>query len=246
MRKEGAIIVAALAALVATSLVAVAHATNIIGTERSETIRGSADADTIYGRGGNDRLYGLGGNDYLNGGYGKDRFFCGAGRDRVLAQKGEAAARDCEVVKRVVLPPAPPPPPPLPPPPPEPPPPPPAPQAQTGTYCGFTDSGGGICFELGGSGSSQYVTNGRFEQTTDCNPPSRFQNSITLGSLVTLSDLKFTYAVTSGDLAGSVVSGTFDTAGNVKGSLVMKASFDYEGRHYTCESSTNWSAKIQR
>jgi Ca2+-binding RTX toxin-like protein len=240
-------IVVALAVVLAGSVGAAAFAKNIVGTARSETIRGTALADTIYGRDGNDRLIGLGGNDYLHGGPGNDRFVCGSGRDRVVAQRGESVARDCEVVKRVALPRPPQPPTPPPPPPPPPTPPPAPPQALTGTYCGFTDSGGGICLEVGGSGTVQYVTTGRFEQTTNCTPDSRFQLSITMGTeQVTLSSLRFTHRVTDGDLAGSEVSGTFDTQGNVTGTLFMKAALDYEGTRYTCESKTTWSAKIQR
>ena len=61
-----------------------------------------------------------------------------------------------------------------------------------------------------------------------------------------LGDLKFSYAVGSGDLAGSSVQGTFDLEGNVKGTLVMRAVFTNEGTQYSCESRTNWSAKLQR
>jgi Ca2+-binding RTX toxin-like protein len=234
----------AAAGVLAVILVGGALAENIVGTARGETLRGTADPDVINGLGGNDRLYGLGGNDYLNGGHGTDRFSCGPGRDRVIAQRGEVVARDCEVVKRVTLPKPPPPPPPEPPPPP---PPPPAPEVLTGKYCGFTDSGGGICFDVGGSGSAQFVTNGGFEQTTDCSQQSRFKLGITLGSeQVPLAGLQFSHAVTAGDLTGSEVRGTFDTAGNVSGTLVMKAAFDYEGRRYTCENTTRWSAKLQR
>jgi len=117
---------------------------------------------------------------------------------------------------------------------------------QVGSYCGFTDSGGGICFEVGGSGAGQFVTNGKFEQTTDCTPSSRFGLSITLGAQVQLADLKFRFAVGSGELAGSSVEGTFDAEGNVKGSLVMRAIFTDGGTQYTCESRTSWSAKLQR
>ena len=115
-----------------------------------------------------------------------------------------------------------------------------------GTYCGFTDSGGGICFNVGGSGTAQFVSGGKFEQTTECTPSSGWRLSITLGAQVPLVDLKFSYAVRSGELTGSSVEGTFDTEGNVKGSLVMRAVFTEEGTQYTCESRTNWSAKIQR
>ena len=91
------------------------------------------------------------------------------------------------------------------------------------------------------------MTNGKFEQTTDCTPDSRFGLSITLGGQqIPLVDLGFSYVEDSGPLAGSSVEGTFDSEGNAKGSLVMKAIITHEGTQYTCESRTTWSAKIQR
>jgi RTX calcium-binding nonapeptide repeat (4 copies) len=232
------------AALVSLSALAASGA-RIVGTARADVLRGTAKADAILGRGGNDKLYGLAGDDALTGGPGVDQFWCGLGRDIANAQVGERVARDCEVVRRAaVTPPLPPPPPP--PLPPAPPPPPPAPQVQVGTYCGFTDSGGGICFEVGGSGGEQFVTKGKFEQTTECTPSSGWRLSITLGGQAPLRDLKFSYAVGSGDLTGSSVEGTFDLEGNAKGTLVMRAIFTEGGTQYTCESKTTWSAKIQR
>ena len=240
-------LVALIAALVSLSAFA-ASVASIVGTPRADVLRGTAKGDVILGKGGNDKLYGLAGNDVLTGGPGVDQFWCGVGRDTANAQVGERVARDCELVRRAaVTPPPPAPPPPPPPPPPLPPPPPaPAPQAQVGTYCGFTDSGGGICLDVGGSGTGQFVTNGKFEQTTDCSPSARFRLSITLGGQVRLGDLKFRYDVGSGGLAGSSVEGTFDIDGNVTGTLVMRASFTEGGTQYTCESTTTWSAKIQR
>ena len=52
--------------------------------------------------------------------------------------------------------------------------------------------------------------------------------------------------MTTGELAGSQVTGTFDTEGNVKGALSFTARFDYQGRTYTCANVTSWSAKLQR
>jgi hypothetical protein len=118
------------------------------------------------------------------------------------------------------------------------------PAALTGQYCGFTGSGGGICFDVAGAGGTQYVANAKFQQTTNCEPSGRFRFTITFpGPVPITSDLKFTYLETSGELAGSKIDGVFDTAGNGKGSLWMKASFDYEGSHYSCTSLTDWTAK---
>ena len=99
---------------------------------------------------------------------------------------------------------------------------------------------------MGANGTAQYATKFKFQQTADCQPDNRFTLTITSSSQVPIgADLKFAYNVTGGELAGSSIQGTFDTSGNVQGSLVMKASFDYQGTQYTCQSTPNWSAKKQ-
>ncbi len=91
------------------------------------------------------------------------------------------------------------------------------------------------------------MTNGAFEQTNDCQPSSRWKLSITLGGLVALDpNLSFVYEVTQGELAGSEVTGTFGTQGNVMGTLSYKARFVEGGTTYTCANVTSWSAKLQR
>ena len=231
------------ATAVASIVVASAFTANITGTAGNDVLRGTPKADRLNGGAGNDRLHGLAGNDRLNGGAGIDRFFCGAGYDIVSAQGTERVARDCEVVKRVIAPPAPTPPPPTPPPPAPAPP----PLALPGKYCGFTNSGGGICFEIGQNGAAQFFTKANFEQTTDCEPSSRFRLTITFGGQVTLSpELRFSFAVTSGQLAGSRIEGSVDTQGNAQGTLEMRAAFDHEGTRYTCGSTTTWTANLGR
>ncbi len=234
-----------LALALGSIVVASALAANIVGTTGNDVLRGTPKADRLHGGAGNDRLYGLAGDDRLNGGAGIDRFFCGAGYDIVSAQGTERVAGDCELVKRVFdAPTSPPPPPPAPPAPPAPPSP---PLALPGKYCGFTNSGGGICFEIGQSGSAQFFTKANFEQTTDCEPDARFRLTITFGGQVRLGpDLKFSYPVPSGELAGSRIEGFVDTQGNAQGSLEMRASFDYEGARYTCGSTTTWTANLGR
>ena len=247
------------AAMLAIALVVAGTgaAATINGTAANDTLRGSASGDKLTGKGGNDKLYGLAGddaltggpgNDMLVGGPGADRLACGPGRDRARGDADDKIGKDCEVVTGVRSPTPPPPPPPPPPPTPPPPPPPPPPaQAIAGKYCGFTNSGGGICFDIGHNGSANVFTKARFEQTTDCSPDGRFRLTITFGGQVPLtSDLRFTYAVASGDLAGSRIDGSVDTQGNAKGSLLMKASIDHEGTRYACESSTDWTATLQR
>jgi hypothetical protein len=71
----------------------------IIGTNKPDVLRGTAKADFIDGRAGNDVLYGYAGNDLLIGGAGADHIFCGPGRDTVYADRRDAVARDCEVVR---------------------------------------------------------------------------------------------------------------------------------------------------
>jgi len=236
---------AVLSAVLVGLLAGSAFASTIVGTPKNDVIRGTAKADKLYGKAGNDKIFGLAGDDLLVGGPGADVLSCGPGRDVALADGNDTVRKDCETVRGLptttttttTTTPTPPPPPP---------PPAPVPQALTGKYCGFTNSGGGICFDVGASGSLQYVTNAKFEQTTDCDQDARFQLAITFSGQVPLNaDLKFTYAVGSGELVGSSIQGTFDTNGNAAGSLVMKASFDYEGTHYTCQSTTDWSAKKQ-
>jgi Ca2+-binding RTX toxin-like protein len=241
----------------ATFVVASAFAANIQGTAKSDTLRGTAKADKLYGRGGDDRLFGLAGNDYLAGGPGRDVLTggpgadvlsCGLGRDTAAADAADKVGPDCEVVRGRAQPsptPTPTPPTATPTPTPTPTPAPPPPGALVGRYCGFTDSGGGICFDITQSGSLQSFTNARFEQTTDCQPGSRFRLTITFTGQrpVNAANLTFQYDVTAGELAGSQIAGQLDTQGNARGTLVMKANFDYQSTRYSCESKTNWTAK---
>src|SRR5262245_26185425 len=199
-------------AALATIVVASAVASNIQGSAKPDTLRGTAKADKLYGKGGNDKLFGLGGADYLNGGPGNDVvtggpgadvLVCGSGSDTAVADRADRVAGDCETVRGVPKPqPTPTPTPPTATPTPHPTPTPPA--ALNGKYCGFTDSGGGICFDIGQRGASQFFTNARFEQTTNCQPASRFGLTITFTGErpVNAADLSFRYDVTSGDLNG--------------------------------------------
>ena len=66
-------------------------------------------------------------------------------------------------------------------------------------------------FDIGQSGSTQFFTNAKFEQTTDCQPDTRFRLTITFGGqLPVTADLKFSYVVGSGDLTGSRIDGSVD------------------------------------
>jgi hypothetical protein len=122
----------------------------------------------------------------------------------------------------------------------------PARQAVDGQYCGFTGTGGGICFTVGGAAGSQYITDAKFQQTTYCQPDNGYPWQLTItfpGPVAITGTLTFTYSVDSGQLTGSKIDGTFDSAGNGTGSLWMNAAFDDQGTHYTCATKTDWTAK---
>jgi hypothetical protein len=247
-RFAGSALTAALT--VALVIVAAAAAKNIVGTARNDVLRGSAKADTIYGKAGNDRLFGLGGNDRLYGGAGADRLSCGAGMDIAYADSKDTVASDCEVVRGLKPPPPPPQPPPPPTPPPAPPPPPPpppppapAPTAQPGKYCGFTNNGFGICFDVTADGHG--FTNAIFQLKTPCSPPATLTATITTSSVTPIQpDLTFDFEENSGgQLNGSYIKGKLDTVGNASGVVHVQAELDSGGTHYSCRMDTEWSAK---
>ena len=80
------------------------------GLGGGDRLNGRAGADKLYGGQGNDTLVGGAGPDLLDAGPGSDRIEardarrdtirCGTGRDTVIADKADAVARDCEVVRR--------------------------------------------------------------------------------------------------------------------------------------------------
>ena len=75
----------------------------ITGGSGKDTIDGGADADTLNGGTEKDTIKGGTGNDTINSVDGKttvDVIYCGSGRDTVTANRRDAVARDCEVVKR--------------------------------------------------------------------------------------------------------------------------------------------------
>jgi Ca2+-binding RTX toxin-like protein len=233
-------------------------ARRIVGTPKADVLKGTPAADTIDGRGGNDKLSGLAGNDLLIGGAGNDRLIggagkdklrCGPGKDVAIADESDAVAGDCEVVQG--LPTEEPPPEPTPPPPP----PPPAPLARSGHYCGFTNQGKSICFDVTPDGSS--VAN--FDTTSDLDCGDVILEGLELsfsGSSPIQPDHTFSFAYngpigTSPDspfrnmTANYVASGKVDTAGNGTGTLsVPQLSFDYEGTHYNCAAASYaWQAR---
>ena len=124
------------------------------GTPGADTINGKAGNDKLFGNAGNDTLVGGSGNDLLVGGPGKDRLRCGAGRDRASADATDTVGSDCEVVTGLPATA----PPPATTPPPATPPPPAGPTAKAGHYCGFTNQGKSICFDVSGSSTAHFET----------------------------------------------------------------------------------------
>jgi Ca2+-binding RTX toxin-like protein len=219
------------------------------GTKRSDTIYGKAGNDKLYGNAGNDTLVGGSGNDLVVGGPGKDRLRCGGGKDTASADAADTVASDCEVVKGLPAttpPPAPAPPPPSPPPPA-------APAAKAGHYCGFTNQGKSICFDVTGSSAANFAT------TSDLDCGIGILRDIGLsftGTAPIQSDLTFTFSYSGplGTDSGSPitnvstsysVTGKLDTAGNATGTLsVSSFAFDYQGTHYNCAAAGyGWQAK---
>jgi RTX calcium-binding nonapeptide repeat (4 copies) len=227
----------------------------IVGTPRADVLKGTRAADTIDGRGGNDKLSGLAGNDLLIGGpgddrlvggAGKDRLRCGPGKDLAVADRSDVVAGDCEIVQGLPV---------EEPPPEEPPPPPPPPLARGGHYCGFTNQGKSICFDVTPDGASvaDFVTT----SDLDCGDVvlEGLELSFT-GSAPIQPDLTFSFTYsgpigTSADspfrnmTASYVANGKVDAAGNGTGTLtVPQLSFDYEGTHYNCAAASYaWQAR---
>jgi hypothetical protein len=237
----------------ASTMVGTVSAKTILGNDKPNTLLGTPAADVIYGKSGNDRIYGRGGNDRIYGGPGADTISCGPGTDAVYADKGDKIAKDCE---RVIGRPKPGPPPaaPAPPPPPPPPPAPVGPKVIAARYCGFTNQGKSICFDVTSAGIIQNV---RTESIVDCASGRRFfmPISTTVETSVLSSDGSFSFAymgpVENGgpDFANInmdyALRGTVDAAGAASGTLAMNSiSFDYKGTHETCSAAPfGWTAK---
>jgi hypothetical protein len=228
----------------------------INGTAKNDVLRGSAGADTINGKAGNDKLYGNAGNDTLVGGSGNDtlvggpgsdKLRCGAGRDTANADARDAVGSDCEVVKGIPA--TAPPPTPTPTPTPSPP----AATAKPGHYCGFTNQGKSICFDVTGTSAASFAT------TSDLDCGIGILQDVGLsftGSAPIQSDLTFTFSYSGplGTDSGSPISnvttsysvtGKLDTVGNATGTLsVASFAFDYQGTRYNCAAAGyGWQAK---
>jgi len=226
----------------------------IPGTPKNDVLRGTAKADRIDGKAGHDTLYGLAGNDTLIGGAGNDRLVggrgsdnlrCGAGKDTAIADDSDTVAGDCAVISGLAVnPPAEPPPPSATP----------GPKARPGHYCGFTNQGQSICYDV--TPDSLGVMNFATGSTVACGAVEA-TFGLTFGDATLIqADLTFSFTykgpIDSGDpsvaniKADYTVSGKLDTEGNATGTLFLgQFSFDYEGTHYECAAAPYaWQAKL--
>lgn len=207
------------------------HANVIHGTPHADTIYGLAGNDKLYGGSGNDKLYGGSGNDLLVGGPGADLLNCGPGHDTAIADPKDKLV-GCEVVRGFKKPPPPPPPP---------------PPWQVGRYCGYTNNGGSICFDV--TANPSQFTNAQYSASfdrSDCSPPATGSVTYTTsGSAAINADGTFDFAIASGDQAGTEITGTVDTQGGASGNLHLHSMLDSNGSGYTCTLNANWSAKKQ-
>ncbi len=262
MRKIALIVGVFVLTGVAVAGISAATMKTIVGTPKNDVLRGTPAADRIDGRAGNDRLLGKAGNDLLIGGLGKDTLVggvgkdtlrCGPGKDRALADPTDLVGSDCEVVTGLPAPPPVEPPPPAPPPPP----PPAGPKAKAGHYCGFTNQGKSICFDV----SQDSTQAGNFETTSDvtCGDVGILRNvGLSFGGSTQIQpDLSFSFTYNGSLETGSdspvtnvttsyTVSGELDTDGNATGTLNLnRFSFDYSGTHYDCAAAGYaWQARV--
>lgn len=239
---RGVLRLVAIAALIAGLGAASAWAATIHGTARANVIHGTPHADTIYGLAGNDKLYGGAGNDKLYGGSGNDLLVggpgtdllnCGPGHDTAIADKHDKLV-GCEVVKGL----------------PKKPPPTTtttAPQFQAGRYCGYTQNGGNICFDI--TAVPATFTNAQYHtsfDSHDCNPPATGAvDYTTSGATPVKADGSFDFSIQSGDQQGTEITGTVDTSGAASGNLVVHSVISSGGTTYTCTLNTPWTAKKQ-
>ena len=126
--------------------------------------------------------------------------------------------------------------------------------ALAGHYCGFNDQGKSVCLDV--TADSASVANFVTESIVTCANGSRWQWRLTFRTDQPITDLGFTYSFSgplnsgSSDItniqAAYSINGTFDTTGNVNGTLALTSiSWDYHGAHYDCSSAPyGWKAKL--
>jgi hypothetical protein len=130
---------------------------------------------------------------------------------------------------------------------------PPAPQRRplAGTYCGFTNAGGGVCVDVTSDGSE--VRNLRAEVVMTCGVVARIPVRITVasaGPMPIRTDLSFRGTVTQsfeGRNVGGAVSGTFDERGGLTGSVgLAQVTIVRDGVTHSCRTNGGFTARLQR
>ena len=128
----------------------------------------------------------------------------------------------------------------------------PPPAAAAGRYCGFTDEGKSICFDVT---ADQHVANLRTESIVTCLDATKWLWTLAFSVPDRLQQLGFSYSYT-GPLAADpvdenisatyTVSGTFDTAGNASGRIgLTHITWNALGLHYDCGGAgRTWTARL--
>jgi hypothetical protein len=142
--------------------------------------------------------------------------------------------------------------------PPPPPPPPPPPAARTGHYCGLSNEGKSVCFDvIGDAGELQQVSGLHLESNVVCGDGSGWWWSIYPPVNISIDSPALTFSYTfsgpmpnvtgaSNAAATYTIAGTFDTAGNVTGTVhLTHISWDANGKHYDCAGDPRtWTARL--
>jgi hypothetical protein len=133
--------------------------------------------------------------------------------------------------------------------------PPASPSARHGRFCGFTDQGLGLCFDV--AGSPKTVGNFDLRVNTACTPPGAFGLSSSVPTAYAIRDdnsFAFERSGTGTTSAGGSfdftqsMSGAFDAEGvTATGTLRMQLAYvDPAGVRYECDSAPfAWSARWQ-
>lgn len=127
--------------------------------------------------------------------------------------------------------------------------------AEPGTFCGFTDQGQSLCFDV--EGPPKKVTNVEFLVRFECTPPAPLGVSSTIPTAYAIRDdgtFSFTRSGFESPAGGGsfavthTMRGAFDASGTAAtGTLSAHLTYDApDGTHYECDSGTfGWSTRRQ-
>src|SRR6266540_4360956 len=122
--------------------------------------------------------------------------------------------------------------------PPPPPPPPPAPPLVPPGHYSITTSQGHLT-SLDVSADGRTITSLSVPYTAPCQPPASFNSTAVLTGALTIASDRTFKADGSGTITGGTytltISGQFDAAGNVSGTLRGRVSATQNGTHYECD-----------